>query len=484
MAITPEKVNFNNISEVTNGSGITSNHINYPLKASAYAQALATNQPNIINANKVGIPSVTIEEIDGTPRFKFENLKGVAGTDHSEEIAVLNSQIKSNSNSISFLTSLAESNNEILKATVEDTFVSRETANGLNVIDGSTAIMNKIKGSSIVTNAGIKNSQFKGITSIGSNNLFNGEELSYYTKTSGSINMGMDLDSLYISFNGTASTLIFGIEKLYLGEEKTYTLSFNKVTSQSPRDISVVAYFYDSLENELGSSSSSNGIIFTTPKNCFYVVIEFSIFLKGLTSYSITLSQIMLNYGNTALPYEKYSLVDKFSLSNAVELGEWDYITPQTGELIKQTNSITFTGAETFIEDIPTNTTFDGCCLKYTVFHFEENISGWGNGLSNILAQPNESIFSSWTNATEDCFKVQNRAIYLIFIGKTASQAKDYISQLYNSGTPLVVAYQTYPVTTNVIMPKNYLVKSRGAEIIENGAKCTITNQYYVEGVN
>lgn len=88
MAIIPEKINFNNINEIKKGDAITPETINAPLKASAYAQEIAsavkgvgTNQPNNDNANNVGEPRVEIETLaDGTKRLTFYNLKGDFGS--------------------------------------------------------------------------------------------------------------------------------------------------------------------------------------------------------------------------------------------------------------------------------------------------------------------------------------------------------------------------------------------------------------------
>lgn len=79
MAITPKKVDFSTINEVVNGGGISPEHINAPLQASAYAQELAKNQPDNSEANNVGTPSVEIIETNGTPQFKFKNIKGASG---------------------------------------------------------------------------------------------------------------------------------------------------------------------------------------------------------------------------------------------------------------------------------------------------------------------------------------------------------------------------------------------------------------------
>ena len=77
----PQKFDINSINGGNRYGleGIQPEAVNAPIEAAAYAQALATNQPNIENAGLVGTPSVSIEEVDGLPRFKFANLKGADG---------------------------------------------------------------------------------------------------------------------------------------------------------------------------------------------------------------------------------------------------------------------------------------------------------------------------------------------------------------------------------------------------------------------
>lgn len=91
MAITPSKVDFNNISEVQNGQGITPEHINYPLKASALAQAIATNPINTDEiANTEKTPSLEIINPTTNPQLKAINLKGATGAKivKTEEVGV------------------------------------------------------------------------------------------------------------------------------------------------------------------------------------------------------------------------------------------------------------------------------------------------------------------------------------------------------------------------------------------------------------
>lgn len=76
MAFEPQKIDTSTINggvEYTNGDGVQAETINALVKSASYTQALATNTPNIESLDGQGNPSVTIEEFNGTPRFKFSN---------------------------------------------------------------------------------------------------------------------------------------------------------------------------------------------------------------------------------------------------------------------------------------------------------------------------------------------------------------------------------------------------------------------------
>ena len=172
-----EKVKFRpkkfDINSINGGNrygleGIQPEAVNAPIEAAAYAQALATNQPNIENAGLVGTPSVSIEEVDGLPRFKFQNLKGekgIDGKDHSEEIAQLNEkletyfisakeqidinseEISKNSAKIHNLTGALLEGGVMGVVKVSQAFTTRQTADGENIIDNQNIFPKKIAGS-------------------------------------------------------------------------------------------------------------------------------------------------------------------------------------------------------------------------------------------------------------------------------------------------------------------------------------------------
>ena len=93
----PEKIDFstiNNGQEYVDGDGVSASTINGALKASSYAQHLATNTPYIIENNEIGEASVEIATgADGTPRLAFKNLKGKKGDSGLDYGASLSNEV-------------------------------------------------------------------------------------------------------------------------------------------------------------------------------------------------------------------------------------------------------------------------------------------------------------------------------------------------------------------------------------------------------
>ena len=79
----PKEFDINSINggyKFDESDGISVDAVNAPIEASYFLQKLAKNQPNINEANLVGVATASIETApDGTPRFKFSNLKGEKG---------------------------------------------------------------------------------------------------------------------------------------------------------------------------------------------------------------------------------------------------------------------------------------------------------------------------------------------------------------------------------------------------------------------
>lgn len=88
MAIIAEIIDFSTLNEIKDGDGVNVENINAPLKASAYAQAIATTQPDITDIGGDGEPNIEIIEQNGSPKFKFSNIKGKTGAKLISQILI------------------------------------------------------------------------------------------------------------------------------------------------------------------------------------------------------------------------------------------------------------------------------------------------------------------------------------------------------------------------------------------------------------
>ena len=146
----PQKFDINSINngnKFTLSDGIAPEAVNAPIESAAYMQALATNQPDNSEAGLIGQPNVSIEQAeDGTPRFKFSNLKA---PDHLEKIEQIEKQTNDNSQQLNNLNAALLQNEILTMVEVEQAFVSRETADGESIVDEQNVFPKLIKGSTV-----------------------------------------------------------------------------------------------------------------------------------------------------------------------------------------------------------------------------------------------------------------------------------------------------------------------------------------------
>lgn len=192
-------------------------------------------------------------------------------------------------------------------------------------------------------------------------------------------------------------------------------------------------------------------------------------------------------------PMENVPIDTTVRRSAQVKLPEWDYILPQEQKIVRQTGRVEFTGTESFPinaydEDV------NGCYIKYNLTGKQHatgtanGTGGWGVATHHV-APPTNLIYSTWRNATEDSFKVQNGGIYLIFIGKTVEEAIAYLAEQYAAGDPVIVEYKLAEATEeDIVVGDNYTAYQGGLEKVvqgntdnsEYGAENTVTSTYKI----
>ena len=203
--------------------------------------------------------------------------------------------------------------------------------------------------------SGLKNAFFKEIVSTGKNLI--PYPYADGTKTLNGVTFTVNNDGT-ITVNGTATSLtVFFIadtdnNKIKLSLGVSYSLSGCPVGGGDDKfSLNVQTTSYNQIFTDFG-----NGYSGVTRYTDYYAFITIS---QGYTANNLVFKP-MLNEGSTALPYEPYTQ-SVLSLPEAVELTEYDTAYPETGEIQRQSNTLTFNGTETWYTSIINN------CYAYYV---------------------------------------------------------------------------------------------------------------------
>ena len=165
----------------------------------------------------------------------------------------------------------------------------------------------------------------------------------------------------------------------------------------------------------------------------------------------------MLNIGTSALPYEPY-ISDTLSVETPIELAEYDVAYPETGEIQRQSNTLTFDGTE------------DWRLYSDTSSFLYLNISGSYDG----------SLFvSNIQNDLKIVFVTDVIRIYN-YTG-TVEEWKAHLAELAAAGDPLTVTYKTAEATTEATPfdKSKYIAWKNGSETIDQGS--TDNSEYGAE---
>lgn len=212
----------------------------------------------------------------------------------------------------------------------------------------------------------------------------------------------------------------------------------------------------------------------------------------NITQGSVSWNNIMLNYGSSALPYEPYTQ-SLLSLPEAVELTEYDTAYPETGELQRQSKTLTFNGTETWGIYTPT-TPEEG----FTVFRFSLSAAGepgvppTSDGTAQVICNfypwkaygyVGDGTSQSTDSAGGTWFVKQNEY-------STVEEWKAHLAALSEAGNPLTVTYKTAETTTEQadFSADSYIAWKNGSETIEQGdtdnseygAENTVEQDYYL----
>lgn len=326
--------------------------------------------------------------------------------------------------------------------------------------------------------SGLKNAFFKEIVSTGKNLI--PYPYAKGTDTLNGVTFTVNNDGTIIA-NGTATE-----NAIFIFHNFDFSLSAGTYTISGLENGGADTYCLQiSRDNYTESWNLYNGNIQFNLENTSSMLLQFVVY-KGASVNNVVLKP-MLNYGSSALPYEPYTQ-SVLSLPEAVELTEYDTAYPETGEIQRQSNTLTFNGTETWYTSIIND------CYAYYVITKPVGFSR--NGLisnkittraHNAISGQNEGCYMSNANFNAIVFWFLQTAYPNL---STSTAWKSQLAAWNEAGNPLTVTYKTAETTTEQadFSADSYIAWKNGSETIEQGntdnsiygAENTVEQDYYL----
>lgn len=237
-----------------------------------------------------------------------------------------------------------------LSQNITQEYTSRQTADGADIIDGAIAELKEIKGRTVATADGLKNAFFSSLTSTGKN-IYD-ISVDETNKITQHCTYMISDENITIIPDGTSTDVYIGDVSYYsnairnifpIEENTTYTFNCNY---NIPENSSLACYIgFLNTETEtmtyqfIGESLPRT---ITTPPGTNRATLRFgALFSETPTSSDIlSFSDIILNAGESAFPYQPYT-TDTVSVLTPIELAEYDIAYPAENKVVRQSATIT-----------------------------------------------------------------------------------------------------------------------------------------------
>lgn len=330
--------------------------------------------------------------------------------------------------------------------------------------------------------SGLKNAFFKEIVSTGRNLI--PYPYADKTKTINGITFTDNGDGS-ITANGTATAhaqfFLYQNKEELMGMEKGKTCICSM--NNSSTNLLVYADYYSNGEWRYPAFTST-GSNFVVPDS--WEGVQLYILVKSGETLSNLVFKPMLNYGSSAFPYEPYTQ-SVLSLPEAVELTEYDTAYPETGEIQRQSNTLTFNGTEAW-NDLSDDTRYIyGINLPTPAV-----LAPYKGVICNLFpsSDVNGVYLTGIVDGTYKSLAAQFlKSSFPQFDSVTAWKA--YLAAQSAAGNPLTVTYKTAEVQSTEqanFSADSYIAWKNGSETIEQGntdnsiygAENTVEQDYYL----
>ena len=332
----------------------------------------------------------------------------------------------------------------------------------------------------------LKNAFFKEIVSTGRNLI----PYPYHdtTKTENGVTFTLN-DDYSVTANGTntsdttAQFIFIDNHDRYFFPKGTYTINTNFDGENSTMNLFVQRYKMDESFDETVVYLKSGSTTFENDTDGLLLIRM--VINAGQTVNNVTMKP-MLNYGSSALPYEPYTQ-SVLSLPEAVELTEYDTAYPETGEIQRQSNTLTFNGTETW-NDLSDDTRY----IYGINIPIPADLAPYEGVICNLFpsSDVNGVYLTGMVDGTYKSLAAQFlKSSFPQFDSVTAWKA--YLAAQSAAGNPLTVTYKTAEVQSTEqadFSADSYIAWKNGSETIEQGdtdnsiygAENTVEQDYYL----
>ena len=315
--------------------------------------------------------------------------------------------------------------------------------------------------------AGLKNAYFKGVKSTGKNLI------PYPYEENGTASWRINTDGSVIVNVSTGENQY---SMLRLLSENPFVAGNTYILSGGKSGVVLIVFYQINGVDKYFQSESGSFSRITWKEEFAFKKLYLQVNPNTTVSNATIYPMLNLDLGSTALDYEPYKSDESFMLDEAVKLGEWDSINPESGEVTRATKTIVFDGTEAW------NKSGAYCWLtlteapkSYTAVISNNYDTAYGE-TNAVFCEPQYSRLS---------FQFADSTIWA-----TIDDWKAHLAELYAAGKPLTVAYElATPTTETVEFPtKKYQAWNGGSETLVQGdtdnstfgAMPTVTNEYVV----